>query len=150
MVSKKSVGKYKAGVISLIMKALLTFSLLFGIYLPLFSEAETITISADEATFFHHVMCASDAAATLEALEVEAETHKDDIAKLKLVANKSNALAIAAGKKIKRQKAYVLTFIKTRSNSTIEFNNRYIQTHGFENFAKVAPGGLLKLCSIRE
>lgn len=116
---------------------------------PFVSTAETITISNDEMVFFHHAMCTSNATANIATLEVAADKHKDDIAKLKKLAESSKALAIAAGEKANRKKAYVLQFIELKTQTAIKANDSYIQKRGFEAFSTVAASSVFKMCGVK-
>lgn len=118
--------------------------------LPLIATAETITLSSDEMAFFRHVMCTSDARAQIELLETAADKHKDDIAKLKKLAESSKALAIAAGEKANRKEAYVLQFIELKTQTSIKANKSYIEKRGFEAFSATATSSLFKMCSVND
>jgi len=120
------------------------------IFFPLISTAETITISNDEMEFFHHVMCTSDARAQIELLETATDKHKDDIAKLKKLAESSKALAIAAGEKANRKEAYVLQFIELKTQTSIKANKSYIEKRGFEAFSATATSSLFKMCGVND
>lgn len=132
------------------MAILIKLSLLLFACAPIFTTAETITLSEDDADFFHHVRCTSDAAASATLLEADTETYKEDIAKLKQLANKSKPLAIAAGKTSGRKEAYVLQFIELKTQGAIAANKSFIQKRGFDAFAKVAASSTLKMCNIEK
>lgn len=118
--------------------------------LPLISTAETIPISSDEMAFFHHVMCSSNATANVTSLEIAADKHKDDIAKLKKLAESSKALAITAGEKANRKEAYVLQFIALKTQTAIKANNSFIEKRGFEAFSGVATSSTFKMCGVKD
>ncbi len=126
------------------------FCLALCLSLPLISMAETITISTDEMAFFRHVMCTSNATANIASLEVAADKHQDDIAKLKKLAESSRALAIAAGAKANRKEAYVLQFIELKTQTAIKANNSYIEKRGFEAFSTVAASSTFKMCGVQD
>lgn len=128
------------------MKILTNFSLLLFVCAPIFASAETMTLSTEDADFFHHVRCTSDAAASATLLEADTEKYKEDIAKLKQLADKSKPLAIAAGKKSGRKEAYVLQFIELKTQGAIAADKSFIQKRGFDAFAKVAASSTLKMC----
>lgn len=118
--------------------------------LPLIATAETVTISNDEMAFFRHVMCTSDATATIASLEVAADQYKDDIAKLKKLAESSKALAVAAGEKANRKEAYVLQFIALKTQTAIKANQSYIEKRGFEAFSATATSSTFKMCGVKD
>lgn len=95
-------------------------------------------------------MCTSDATANVASLEVAADKHKDDIVKLKKLAESSKALAIAAGEKAKRKEAYVLQFIALKTQTAIKANTRYIQKRGFEAFSAVAASSVFQMCGVKD
>ncbi len=81
---------------------------------------------------------------------VAADKHKDDIVKLKKLAESSKALAIAAGEKAKRKEAYVLQFIALKTQTAIKANTRYIQKRGFEAFSAVAASSVFQMCGVQD
>lgn len=118
--------------------------------LPLIATAETITLSSDEMAFFHHVMCTSNATANIASLDVAADKYKDDIAKLKKLAESSKALAVTTGEKANRKEAYVLQFIELKTQTAIKANNSYIEKRGFEAFSAVAASSTFKMCGVKD